>query len=133
LHRKIIIAVGQMRIHLNFNVRSLARLARFASCLLSVAMIVGFPLAKNHDFAAHFRNAEVRRAAVRHTSLSQAEDNRPERVVRGNIQSTSLIALDIANFKPRPKFVLVSPSPIRRLLLRLKSGPSGANGQDPLI
>ncbi len=121
-----------MGIHLNFSVRSLARMAHFAACLLSVAMIVGFPLAKNHDFEAHFRDAEVRRATVRHTSLSQAEDNRPERVVRGDIQPMPFIAVDIASFKPRPKFVAAFPSPIRRLLLRLKSGPSSASGQDPL-
>jgi hypothetical protein len=121
-----------MRIFSYLNARYPAGLAHMA-CLIGLAMLASFPLTKNHDFGAHFRNVEVRRVVVRHTSVSQSEDSTPERVVRCDVQPLSLIPVEVDNQKPEAKFAVVCRTPLKRLLMRSKSRPSRASGQDPLV
>lgn len=126
-------AVLVMQTPFNSGTRSFASLLHALACLFSLVMLVSFPITKAHHFETHFRNPEVRRPVLRHTSMSQPEDNRPERVVRYDIRPTPLIPVDSAsNLKPLAKFAAaVSRTPLRRRLLRLKLGPSRASGQTP--
>jgi hypothetical protein len=122
-----------MRTEVNFSARSLHGLARALLSLLTLTMLVSFPLTKDHDFNSHFRNAEIRRSVTRHTFISQPEDHTLRQAVRPDIRPISQILIEIRDDKPGVKFIVVPCRPVRRLLLRLKSGPPGAGGQDPLI
>jgi hypothetical protein len=122
-----------MPIQFKFSGRFVHGFLRAGSSLIALVMLVSFPLTKNHDFGAHFRNAEVRRTVVRHALVLQTEDSRVGQIVRRDIEPVLLIQVDLGRFKPETKFFVVSRQPLRRLLLRLKSVHPGASGPDPLL
>ena len=109
-----------MSIQSRFSSRLLIGFLRASAGLITLVMLVSFPLTKNHDFEAHFRNAEVRRTVVRHTIVSPAEDSRTGQVVHRDIEPVVLIPVDPGKFNPETKFIVVSCLRPRRLLLRLK-------------
>jgi hypothetical protein len=122
-----------MSIQFSFSGRLLIGFLRAGASLITLVMLVSFPLTKNHDFEAHFRNAEVRRTVVRHTIVSPVEDSRTGQVVHRDLEPVTLIPVDPGRFKLETKFIVVSRQRPRRLLLRLKFGRLPASGPDPFI
>jgi hypothetical protein len=118
----------------SFGLDSLIRALRIVPCIVSIVMLLLFPVAKAHTFGPHFRTPEVRRAAERHTAVAYGENDTPQRVAQSN---------------PLPRF-LASPEtggkiflshnfdstfevPLSQLLHRLKLNPCGSSGPDPLL
>ena len=82
-----------MRTSLTSVSKSAASVVRVVACLISVALLLTFPLVKAHTFNDHFRSPEIRRSIVRHTQVAEADDATAESVQRINIQPTALFQL----------------------------------------
>ena len=128
------IVFTEMGIRFSFRALQGARLLNLAACLLSVMMLLAFPLQSGFRLTDHFRTPEVRGSIVRHTFIAQHESGPSERIANQAVlpalltpSNTGNIVEPVANVE---RSVQVPPS---RLLLRLKLGPSCSGGQDPLL
>jgi len=105
-----------------------------AVCMVSVLMLLAFPIRSAHRFENHFRTPEVRRTVERHTVVAHSESAPIERIAHQAVMPALLVPIDLreAN-EPASKVELSSPIPISRLLLRLKLGSARSGSQDPLL
>jgi hypothetical protein len=124
-----------MRTSLTSVSKSAASVVRVVACLISVALLLTFPLVKAHTFNDHFRSPEIRRSIVRHTQVAEADDATAESVQRINIQPTALFQLlDLNQESAKVINVEFVPQAVpTQLFLRLKLGNSPGGGEDPLI
>jgi hypothetical protein len=101
---------------------------------VGLLMILTFPVQRPHQFTAHFRGDEMRRSVQRHTSLAESEAGSAERIAQRDVLPAIRVPVTIppsVSLLAASKFRL--PIGFRRLLLRLKLGPSGTCAPDPLI
>jgi hypothetical protein len=123
-----------MSIHLHSKTREAARLLNLAACVVSVLMMLAFPIRSAHQFESHLRNPEVRRSIERNTAVANPESKPSERISYRAVQpalfvlvNTGDASLPFANAKP------FSYAVFPRLISRLKLGSSRSGGQDPLL
>jgi len=125
-----------MSIRFHFITRRIAGLLSLAGCVVSVAMLLVFPMQSAHQYANHFRTPQVRRSIERHTFIAHPDgDAAPaQRIANQAVFPALLVPLDAGNaVKPIANFELSSQVPISRLLLRLKLGSPRSGSQDPLL
>jgi hypothetical protein len=107
---------------------------RAAICVLSVLSLLAFSMPPAHQCTVHLRTPEVRSSIERHTSVAEPEAGPAGRIADGAVVSALFTPVDTANtVKSRENVEPSSEVPLTRLLLRLKLGPSRADGQDPLL
>ena len=114
--------------------RAIAASLRAVACILSVAMLLSFPVAKVHSFGPHFGTTEIRQNIVRHTFVAGPETGGAERMTH----------IDALPAVPTPSIVehaakclfplaIVSDVPTFRILRHFKLGPSRSGSPDPLL
>jgi hypothetical protein len=109
-------------------------LLKLAACVVSVLMLLVFPIRKAHQFTIHFRSPEVRRSIERHTPIAQPESEPAERIAHHAVLPTLLVPIDTGDaVKPVADFERSPQVSLSRLLLRLKLGSSRSGSQDPLL
>jgi hypothetical protein len=97
-------------------------------------MLLSFPVARAHNFGAHFRNPQVRRATERHSSIAHSDSGVPASITRGQLLPTFFAPIENrSRLVTRENLAPESHIPITRLLNRLKLNPSGSDGQVPLL
>ena len=124
-----------MNIRFHFTTLKRSSLLNLAACVVSVLMLLTFPVRQAHQFAPHFRTPQVRRSVERHTPISQPEAGPVERHAHQAVVPMLFTPADDAGYvaKPFAHFEIPSQVPIARLLSRLKLGSSRSGGQDPLL
>jgi hypothetical protein len=123
-----------MSIRNHFATRQAASLPKVAVCVVTVLMLLAFPLRSTHHFADHFRNPEVRRSIERHTPIAHSDTETTGRVAHQIVLPAFVSPLDIGKARfPVTKVQVSSETPISRFLLRLKLGSSRSGSQDLLI
>jgi hypothetical protein len=123
-----------MKRRLSSSFDSLTAFLYFAACALSTVMLLSLPAARAHNFGAHFRTPEVRRAVERHTSIAHSDCDAPARVAKSHPLARFFAPTETAgNIVLADNFESASDVLLPRLLNRLKLNPSGSNGEDPLL
>ena len=111
-----------------------ATLFNLAACVVSVLMLLAFPIRQADQFTNHFRTPEVRRSIERHTPIAQPESGPAERIAHQAVMPSVVMPVETGNVvDPVAKVDLSFQVPLSRLLLRLKLGSSRSGGQDPLL
>jgi len=114
--------------------RSLAASLRAAACILSVAMLLSFPMTRAHNFGQHFGTTEIRHNIVRHTFVAGPEAGGVEKMA--HIDSQPAIPTPVTvEHRATPLFPLaiVSNVPTFRILQHFKLGHSSSGAPDPLL
>ncbi len=123
-----------MGTRLSSSLKSLSAFLRVAACIASVAMLLSFPATAVHNFGAHFRTPEVRRATERHTSVAHSDNDPHECVAQSGLLPTFFTpTATVSKIVPRDNFEPPSEVGLFRLLNRLKLNSSDSGGQDPLL
>jgi hypothetical protein len=107
---------------------------RVAACIVSVAMLLSFPLARTHSFGQHFGTTQIRHSIVRHTFVAGPETTGVEKMVHFDAQTSipepAVLASAATRLFPLP---LLSTVPTFRILQHFKLGPSRSGATDPLL
>jgi hypothetical protein len=103
------------------------------ACLVSVLMLLSFPIQSPHHFKDHFRLPEVRRSIELHTSIAQPEANSAESVAYQTMVPALLVPVDTGDANNPVVNFEINRVPLSHMLLRLKLGYSRSDGQDPLL
>lgn len=123
-----------MSMCLHSTARKVARLLNLAACVVSILMLLAFPIRSAHQFSDHFRTPEVRRSIERHTPIAHPDSGASERIPHQTVLPALMVPLDYGEaIKPALTWELASQIPSSRLLLRLKLGSSRSGSQDPLL
>lgn len=111
-----------------------ASLFNLAVCIVSVLMLLTFPMQRVHQYTNHFRTPQVRRLIERHTSVAQPEAGTTERIAYQAVLPTLAETIETGDVVAPVVDIECSPQvPLSRLLLRLKQGFSRSSSQDPLL
>jgi hypothetical protein len=111
-----------------------ASLLHAAACVVSVLMLLAFPMQRGHQYTSHLRTPEVRRSIERHTPIAHPEAGTAERIAYQAVMPAVLEPVQTRDaLKPVANFDLFPQIPISHLLARLKLGSSRSGGQDPLL
>ena len=105
-----------------------------AACIVSVLMLLAFPVQSGHQYGSHLRTPEVRASIERHTFVAYPEAENADRIANQAVMLavvTPIETSDAITLVASPD--LFPQVPIARLLARLKLGPSRSGGQDPLL
>lgn len=114
--------------------RSITASLRAVACILSVAMLLSFPVARVHSFGQHFGTTEIRQNIVRHTFVAGPETGGVERMTHIDALATIPTPVIVENVaKCLFPLAIVSDVPIFRTLRHLKLGPSRSSASDPLL
>ena len=114
--------------------RTISASLQAVACILSVAMLLSFPVARVHNFGQHFGTTEIRQNIVRHTFVAGPETGGVERMTHNDALAaipTPVIVENVA--KCLFPLAIVSDVPIFRTLQHLKLGPSRSSASDPLL
>jgi hypothetical protein len=114
--------------------RSIAVSLRVAACIVSVAMLLSFPVSKAHSFGQHFGTTQIRRNIVRHTFVAGPETGGVERMTHIDALAsipTPLIVENVA--KCLLPLATVLQVPPLRIFRHFKLGPSRSSVSDPLL
>jgi hypothetical protein len=123
-----------MSICLHSKTRKAARLLNLAVCVVSVLMMLAFPMRSAHQFGFHFRTPEVRRSIERNTAFANPEPKPSERIPYQAVRPALFVLVDTGDAPfPIAHVELSSNVDFPRLLLRLKLGSSRSGSQDPLL
>jgi hypothetical protein len=122
-----------LRNFLKFSGRTIATTLRAAACILSVAMLLSFPIANAHHFGQHFGATEIRQNIVRHTFVAGPEAGGVEKIALIDAQPAIPMPVIIGNVaKSFFPLAIVSKVPTFRILQHFKLGPSRSGAPDPL-
>jgi len=114
--------------------RSIVTSLRVAACIVSVAMLLSFPLTRAHSFGQHFGTTQIRHSIVRHTFVAGPETSGVEKMVHFDAQPSIpepvVVASAATRLFPLP---LLSIVPTFRILQHFKLGPSRSGATDPLL
>ena len=111
-----------------------ARLLNWGACMVSVLMLLAFPMQRVHQYTSHLRSPEVRRSIERHTPVAHSEAGTAERIAHQAVLPALLVHIDTGDVvEPAASTEFASQVPFSRLFLRLKLGSSRSGGQDPLL
>lgn len=123
-----------MSIRFPFAPLRLAHLVNLAACVVSLLMLLGFPLGSAHQYNNHFREPEIRRTIERNTPIAHPEAGSCANIAPQVVLPSLLMPIDFRNvIEPGVTTEFTSPVPLSRLLLRLKLGRSRSGGQDPYL
>ena len=107
---------------------------RTAACIVSVAMLLSFPLTRAHSFGQHFGTTQIRQNIVRHTFVAGPETSAIEKILHfealPSIPEPAVLASAATRLFPLPLFSTV---PTFRILQHFKLGPSRSGATDPLL
>jgi hypothetical protein len=129
-----ILEIEVLRNLLTAGSRSITTSLRIAACIVSVAMLLSFPLTKVHSFGQHFGTTQIRQNIVRHTFVAGPETTGVEKMVHFDAQPSipepAVVASAATRLFPLP---LLSNVPTFRILQHFKLGPSRSGATDPLL
>jgi hypothetical protein len=122
-----------LRNFLKFSQGAITASLRAAACILSVAMLLSFPIANAHHFGQHFGTTEIRQNIVRHTFVAGPEAGGVEKIALIDAQPAIPMPVIIGNVaKSFFPLAIVSEVPAFRLLQHFKLGSSCSGASDPL-
>ena len=105
-----------------------------AACILSIAMLLSFPVIRAHSFGEHFGTTEVRQNIVRHTFVAGPEAAGVEKIAHIEWQAAVPMPVVVENLeKSFLSTAIVSHFPTFRILRHLKLGPARSGTSDPLL
>jgi hypothetical protein len=114
--------------------RVLAPSLRAAACMLSVAMLLSFPMTRAHNFGQHFGTTEIRQNIVRHTFVAGPEAGGVEKIAHIDSQPAIPTPVTIVHLGTRSfPLAIVSNVPTFRILQHFKIGHSSSDAPDPLL
>ncbi len=123
-----------MSTRFQFATRRAAKLLNLAACVVSMLMLLAFPLERVHQYTNHLRAPEIRRTIERHTFVAHSEARTAERIANQAVMPAILESVETPDaVKPVVDFKLSPQVPISHLLARLKLGSVHSGGQDPLL
>jgi hypothetical protein len=123
-----------MSTRFQFATRRAAKLLNLAACIVSMLMLLTFPLERVHQYTNHLRSPEIRRTIERHTFVAHSEAGTAERIANQAVMPAILESVETWDaVKPVVDFKLSPQVPISHLLARLKLGTAHSGGQDPLL
>jgi hypothetical protein len=123
-----------MNSRLHFKAHKLTGMLNLAACIVTVLMLLAFPIRSAHRFENHFRAPEVRRSIERHTVVAHSESAPVERIADQAVVPALWVPVDLREaIQPASEVELSASIPISRLLLRLKLGSARSGSQDPLL
>jgi hypothetical protein len=129
-----ILEIEVLRNLLTASSRLITTSLRVAACIVSVAMLLSFPLTRAHSFSQHFGTTQIRHSIVRHTFVAGPETSGVEKIVHFDAQPSIpepvVIASATTRLFPLP---LLSTAPTFRILQHFKLGPSRSGATDPLL
>jgi hypothetical protein len=114
--------------------RTISATLRAVACILSVAMLLSFPVARVHSFGPHFGTTEIRQNIVRHTFVAGPETGAVEKMTHIDALAaipTPVIVENVA--KCLFPLAIISDVPTFRILRHFKLGPSRSGASDPLL
>jgi len=115
-------------------VRSITTSIRVAACILSVAMLLSFPLTRAHSFGQHFGTTEIRHNIVRHTFVAEPETSGVEEISHVDALPVIPATVIVENLAVRlSPDTVASELPTFRIVHHFKLGPSRSGASDPLI
>jgi hypothetical protein len=107
---------------------------RAAACIVSVAMLLSFPVTRAHNFGQHFGTTEIRQNIVRHTFVAGPESGGEEKIAHIDAQPSIPVPVTIENVAKRFfPLAIVSDVPTFRILQHFKLGLSRSGASDPLL
>src|SRR5579863_7367114 len=90
-----------------------ASLLHLAACVVSMLMLLAFPMQRGHRYTSHFRTPEVRRSIERHTPIAHSEAGTAERIAYQAVMPVVLEPLQTGDaLKPVVNFALFPQIPI---------------------
>jgi hypothetical protein len=102
--------------------------------LLSLLVLLVFPLQKTHHFTARLRTPQTLSQVERHIFVAQPKAGPAQGIANCAALFTLLTAVIIvAGIKPFAGFEWAARVPLRYFLLRLKLGSSRSSSTDPLL
>jgi hypothetical protein len=104
-----------------------------AGALISVLMILCFPLRSAHDFNQHFRTTRIRRSVISHTFVSVAKEAPAKAASRAVVKPVSFIVINLASETESLAGIVSLPVLPPRILLLFRLGPTRTSGEDPFI
>jgi hypothetical protein len=114
--------------------RLIASSLRVAACVISVAMLLSFPLTRPHSFGQHFGTTQIRHNIVRHTFVAGPEAGGVEKIAYIEALTAIPTAVIVENVLVRLSPHRIVPElPTFRILQHFKLGPSRSDASDPLI
>ena len=123
-----------LRNFLKFSGQAIATTLRATACILSLAMLLSFPITSAHYFSEHFGSTQIRHNIVRHTFVAGPEAGGVEKIAHIDAQPAIPMPVIIENvaksFFPQ---AIVSEVPAFRILQQFKLGPSRSGAPDPLL
>jgi hypothetical protein len=123
-----------MSIRFHFATHRAAKLLNLAACIVSMLMLLAFPMQRVHQYTIHLRAPEIRRSIERHTFVAHPEAGIAERIAYQAVMPAVLEPVAAGDApKPVVHSDLLPQIPIPHLLARLKLGSSRSGGQDPLL
>jgi hypothetical protein len=129
-----ILDIEMLRNLLTSGSRSIATLLRVAACVVSVAMLLSFPLTRAHSFGQHFGTTQIRHSIVRHTFVAGPETGGVEKIAHIDLQAAipSPVTIECVA-KCLSPLAIFAHVPTFRILRHLKLGPSRSGASDPLL
>jgi hypothetical protein len=107
---------------------------RAAACIVSVAMLLSFPLTRAHSFGQHFGTTEIRHNIVRHTFVAGPETSEVGKISHIDalpaVPTTEIVENLVVRLSPD---TIASELPTFRIVHHFKLGPSRSGPSDPLI
>jgi hypothetical protein len=129
-----ILDIEVLRNFLTSSSRSITTSLRVAACIVSVAMLLSFPLTRAHSFGQHFGTTQIRHSIVRHTFVAGPATSGVEKIVHFDAQPSipepAVVASAATRLFPLP---LLSSVPTFRILQHFKLGPSRSGATHPLL
>jgi hypothetical protein len=115
-------------------VRSITTSIRVAACVLSVAMLLSFPVTRAHSFGQHFGTTEIRHNIVRHTFVAGPETCEVDKISHIDALPAVPTTVIVENLGVRlSPDTVASELPTFRIVHHFKLGPSRSGASDPLI
>jgi hypothetical protein len=101
--------------------------------LVSVLMLLAFPITGAHSWLSHFRTDEVRRSVLSHTQLERTPQRATAEEVYNYPATFVRLVEDRDQAEPDCQTATIPPIRVNIFLTRLKLGPPQTGGQDPLV
>lgn len=106
------------------------------ACIVSLLMLITLSAQRAHQFVPHYRMAQVRRTAERHSVAAHSNVNPTDKA--DQVLATRAFSDLVEPKESIEPLVEMDPVtrvriPIPRLLSRLKLGPPSSDSLDPLI
>jgi hypothetical protein len=123
-----------MTIRSTFTAFRPAHLLSFLPCVVSLLILLAFPLRSAHQYAKHYRSSEILQTIEHNPTIAHRKAGPAARIAHQTVLPILQRPIDSANVVgPVSSTELLSPVPLSLLLSRLRLCSSRSGGPDPLL